>query len=183
MALAPTDTYQLEKGIWSNADFEKMGWHDVVVHAVAFDTEPHELLFDVDYMFAWVDPSPPSESFSFWLAPATLVFHEVWELKIQYDASLGFQLQGIVRGETRLRPHPVPEGRKEECRWTLDGNEGELSFWATGYSQFVRHQPAHHTSQSYSLVERGGISFERSQTPKQPIKITTDNDGASPHRV
>lgn len=177
MALAPTDTYRIEKSVWSDADFEKIGWHDVVVHALAFDTERYELMLDIDYIFAWVEPLPPSQYFSFWLAPVTLVFHNVWELKMQYDASLGFQLQGIVRGEPRIRPHPLQEGRKEEYRWTLDGNEGELSFWATGYSQFTRHAPAHPTTgQSYSLSERGGVSFERPQVPKQPIQPPQTND-------
>ena len=167
MALAPTEIFRLDKSVWSEADFEKMGWHDVVVHALAFDTERHELLLDIDYIFAWVDPFPPSPYFSFWLAPATLVFRDVWEMKMQYDASLGFQLQGIGRGEVRVRPHPHPEGRKEEWRWSLDGNEGELSFWATGCSQFTRLRPTHHASgQSYRLSERGGISFDRTKQPK-----------------
>jgi hypothetical protein len=183
MPLAPTDTYRLQKSVWSDADFEKMGWHDAVIHALAFNTERYELLLDMDYIFAWVDPLPPSPHFSFWLAPTTLVFHYVRELKIQYDASLGLQLQGIIRGEPRILPHPLPEGRREEYRWTLEGNEGELSFWATGYSQFTRHAPAHHTSQSYSFTERGGISFERSPTPKQPIQppqTTTGRGTADP---
>lgn len=166
-ALAPTDTYRLEKNVWSEADFEKMGWQNVVVHALAFDTERHEFLLDIDYIFAWVNPSPPSSYFSFWLAPATLVFRDVWELKVQYNASLGFQLQGIGRTEERIRPHPHPEGRKKEWRWTLDGNEGEFSFWATGYSQFTSRKPAHHASgQSYALTERGGISFDQLQELK-----------------
>jgi hypothetical protein len=166
MALAPTETYRLEKSLWTDADFESMGWHDVVVHAVAFDTEHHELLLDIDYIFAWVDPSPSSQYFSFWLAPSTLVFRDVWEMRIQYEASLGFQLQGIKRTEPRVRPHPLPEGRKEERRWTLDGNEGEISFWAIGYSQFVRQIPKHHREQSFSISERSGVSFDRAESPQ-----------------
>jgi len=166
MALASTETYALEKSVWSEADFEKMGWHDVVVHALAFDTERYELLLDIDYLFAWVDPALPSEYFSFWLAPATMVFRDVWELKIEYEASLGFQLQGITRSEPRFRPHPHAEGRKEERRWTLDSNEGQISFWATGYSLFTRKIPTQHPQQSFSLSERGGISFERLDMPR-----------------
>jgi hypothetical protein len=164
MALAPTDSFRLEKCVWSESDFEHMGWHDVVVHALGFDTGRHELMLDIDYIFAWVDPLPPSPYYSFWLAPATLVFHDVWDLKMQYDASLGFQLQGITRTETRIRPHPLPEGKKEESRWTLEGNEGEISFWATGYTQFTRRLPTHSLSgQSFSLADRLGISFDRPQ--------------------
>jgi hypothetical protein len=161
MALAPSETYRLEKSLWTEADFENMGWHDVVVHALAFDTERYELLLDIDYIFAWVDPSPPAQHFSFWIAPCTLVFRDVWEMNIRYEASLGLQLQGITPSEPRVRPHPLAAGRKEERRWTLDGNEGEISFWSTGYAQFTRRLPTHHVRQSLSLSERGGISFEQ----------------------
>ncbi|WP_083270079.1 hypothetical protein [Lacunisphaera limnophila] len=168
MPLAPTDICRLEKSVWSEADFEKMGWHDVVVHALAFDTERHELLLDIDYIFAWVDPLPPSRYFSYWLSPSTLVFHDAWDLKFDYDSAFGLQLGGIVRREARVRPHPHPEGKKEEWHWNLEGNEGELMFWATGYSQFTRHLPMHHTGQSWSLSERGGVSFEKPKIPKPP---------------
>ena len=166
MALAPSEKYRLEKNLWTEADFEQMGWHDAVVHALAFDTESYELLLDVDYIFAWVDPSPPSQHFSFWIAPSTLVFRDVWDMKIHYEASLGLQLQGINRSEPRVRPHPLPEGRKVERRWTLDGNEGDISFWATGYTQFTRRLPIHQNRHSLSIPARGGISFERVEVPR-----------------
>src|SRR5256885_13243991 len=68
---------------------------------------PRSTLFPYTTLFrsAWVDPAPPSAYFSFWLAPATMVFRDVWELKIEYEASLGFQLQGITRSEPRIRPN------------------------------------------------------------------------------
>jgi hypothetical protein len=31
--------YTPEKWIWTEADFETMGWHDVHVHALAFQTD------------------------------------------------------------------------------------------------------------------------------------------------
>jgi hypothetical protein len=159
MPLAPTDTYRLEKSIWTDSDFDAMGWHDVRIHALAFDLERNEFMLDLDYIFAWVDPLPPSPGFSFWLAPSTLVFHDTWEINIECEISRGFQLQGLQRNEGR---RPSVAGKPEEWRWVLDGNEGQISFWAAGYSQFTRRVPAHHAkSQWYTLVERGGVSFER----------------------
>lgn len=165
MPLSPGEPYRLEKSVWSQADFESMGWHDVVVHSIAFDTEHHRLLLDIDYIFAWVDPLPPSPSFSFWLSPSTLVFDGAWDLKIEYDASLGFQLQEIERSEPRLRPHGDLARKTEEWRWTLEGNEGAISFWASWYRQFTRRSPTHHTQQSLRLDERGGISFDTPEAP------------------
>lgn len=161
MALKPNDPFELRRGIWTEADYDQMGWHDVVIHGVAFDTDAFELLLDIDYMFAWVDPEPPAKHFTFWLSPATLVFRDVWGLKIDYDASLGLQLQDLSRSEPRIRPHPVPEAQQNEFRWVLSANEGELSFWASGFTQYIRREPIRVGKQSFSLVERGGHSFDR----------------------
>ncbi|MGV3662650.1 MAG: hypothetical protein ACO1TE_20875 [Prosthecobacter sp.] len=159
------DIYSLEKNVWTDADFGQMGWHDVVVHALGFDGAGSELLLDLDYLFAWVEPEPPSTCFSFWIAPATLVFHQVWDMKMSYDASLGFQLLEIQRGEERACPHAPPDAPRREWHWTLEGVEGAISFWAGGYTQHTRHRPRHHDSQSLKLVERGGFGFDRPEAP------------------
>jgi len=82
--------YDLEKKIWTEADFSRMGWHDAKVYAMAFfsDTKTfdNELIFDLDYIFQWLNPAPPSPNFSFWIAPCTLVFKNVYRLKIDLDA-------------------------------------------------------------------------------------------------
>jgi hypothetical protein len=166
MALAPTESYRLEKSCWTEADFETMCWHDAAVHAFAFDRERGELLLDIDYILAWVDPSSPTQPFSFWLAPSTLIFRDVGEMKMQYETQNGFQLQGICRSEPRVCIYPPPRGVEVKRRWTLEENGGGISFWAAGYSQFARQLPKHHSRQSFSLSERGGISFERVENPR-----------------
>jgi hypothetical protein len=78
---------QLEKAVWTDADFVTMGWHDATVHAIAFheDEQNAELLLDLDYIVRWIDPEPPAEHLTFLVAPATLVFENVWGL----DGELG----------------------------------------------------------------------------------------------
>lgn len=161
--LKPGEICSLEKSVWNDADFSQMGWHDVVVHALGFDAAGSELLLDLDYLFAWVEPEPPSAYFSFWIAPATLVFQQVWDMKMNYDASLGFQLLEIQRGEERACPH-APS--RQEWHWMLEGVEGHISFWAGGYTQHTRRHPQHHERQSLSLVQRGGFSFDRPESPQ-----------------
>ena len=48
--------YKLEKWIWTEADFDVMGWHDSQIHATAFFPEDFELVLDIDYIFDWVHP-------------------------------------------------------------------------------------------------------------------------------
>ena len=51
------EAYELEKPVWTQDDFEKMGWHDAKVWGMLANTEEYELLFDLDYIFKWVHPT------------------------------------------------------------------------------------------------------------------------------
>ena len=168
MALSPKEQYILEKATWTEADFEKMEWHDVVIHGLSFNLPKYELLFDIDYIFAWVDPEPPSQYFSFWISPATLVFRNVHDLRVEMEASLGLQLQGIERSNERVPRNVDHINDKKEWEWTLDANEGKISFYSTGFTQFTRFAPRHwKKAQSFLLEEREGISFERIEKSKE----------------
>jgi hypothetical protein len=88
--------HSLEKAVWAEADFEQMGWHDVHVHAFAFRPEIFELWLDIDYIFSWVDPHGGETHYSFWVAPATLAFENVYDLKFDIESHDGvLSLQGI----------------------------------------------------------------------------------------
>jgi hypothetical protein len=80
---------QLEKAVWTAADFDRMDWHDARVHAITFHEveQDAELLLDLDYIVRWIDPEPPAEYFSFLVAPATLVFENVWCLEGELGAA------------------------------------------------------------------------------------------------
>ena len=45
--------YQLEKSVWTDHDFEDMGWHDCKLFAISFG-DNFQLLLDIDYIFKWV---------------------------------------------------------------------------------------------------------------------------------
>ena len=84
-----TSKYELEKAIWTEFDFDIMGWHDAPVYGMALfsdsTTLTTELVFDLDYIFEWINPVPPDNCFSFWIAPSTLVFKNITDLAIQTD--------------------------------------------------------------------------------------------------
>ncbi|MDV4012483.1 hypothetical protein BAY06_08330 [Elizabethkingia anophelis] len=42
------------KDIWTDMDFEQMGWHDNYIHAIVFPNENQKLVLDMDYIFKWV---------------------------------------------------------------------------------------------------------------------------------
>lgn len=62
--------------IWTNEDFEEMGWHDSYVHAVSFPTSDNGLSLDLDYLFKWV-VNHETNLFDFWVSPCILTFMDV----------------------------------------------------------------------------------------------------------
>ena len=155
-----TQQHKIEKPVWTEADFEQMGWHDVHVHAVAFRPETFELWLDIDYIFSWVDPQGSETHYSFWVAPATLVFENVYNLKFDIESPDGdMSLQGIERSAASTPRNAVT--KHTEWRWQLDFNEGQMTLRSVGYSQFTRRPPVLVRAQQLTLEQRGGVSFDR----------------------
>ena len=94
----------VEKGTWTDADFEVMGWHDCPIRAVAVDLSEgvKEVALDLDYIVSWIAPEEPGGNFSFWISPATLLFHEVWTFEGDISVPGPFlELDGIEREADR----------------------------------------------------------------------------------
>ncbi len=162
---------RVEKYLWTDDDFDVMGWHDAKVHAVAFDpgdgtsakfvTETDyalerggRLLFDLDYIVEWVQPVPPERHFGFWTSPATLVFENVqWiqggELELR-SASLWLDIADLDESG------PDPSGL---YKLILEGHNFTLKFWGTGFRQYLRQPPVFAAHQHLSLAAHGGFSF------------------------
>jgi hypothetical protein len=54
-------TIPLEKATWTDANFDRMGWHDAALHALPIESSPPypgRLQLDIDYIVKWVAPSP-----------------------------------------------------------------------------------------------------------------------------
>jgi hypothetical protein len=147
---------QLDKSVWTHADFDRMGWHDASVHAVATepgDHDPGRLLIDLDYIVEWVPPTGDETNFGFWVAPATLVFDDAWDLTIDVDlhsTALELDLDDIIRTPGQ------PFGRSI---WTLDGHNFTISVASEGFVQYLRAEPIWSPRQRLDTAQRGRISF------------------------
>src|SRR5690242_20793394 len=89
-------SYNLEKNIWTENDFEQMGWHDAIIYKIAFG---NNLLLDIDYIFQWNQPEIEGLGFTFWIAPATLCFRNVKNLKFDIDVAFdgAFQIEDLEK--------------------------------------------------------------------------------------
>jgi hypothetical protein len=158
----------VEKWIWSDADFEKMGWHDCQVHGIARyekvdrdeekGSEGHfsgvELLLDIDYILKW-DSSDP-KAWTFWVAPSTLVFENVTDFQMKWTGvELHWEMDYIVRKKAQY-----PSGR--DC-WKWEIYTTGMEFLASGYKQYIRRNPVLTPFQYLTWEERGGISFSKQE--------------------
>ena len=152
--------YALEKSVWTEADFEAMGWHDSFVHALAFRPDTFEFLLDIDYILKWIEPGVDGY-YSFWVAPATLVFWNVSDLHIDLEPYTGIEISELKRELAGAPRNAAHIGKSEEWRWTVDSTAGEVTFRAVGYKQYIRRAPQLQKQQALSLSDRGGYSFDR----------------------
>ncbi|NUR93975.1 MAG: hypothetical protein HOV67_01815, partial [Kribbellaceae bacterium] len=127
------------KATWTDADFDEMGWHDCRVHALSVGVRDdgfpwQRVLFDLDYITRWVPPE--DGTFTFWIAPATLVFDEAWDVTADLaPANDLLDLDAVHRlAAPDDRPDPL---------WHLEGHNFDLRLRAPGYTQYLRAEPVH----------------------------------------
>jgi hypothetical protein len=154
---------------WSEADFERLSWHDNHIyglHLQVGDIERgdwrSELVLDIDHIVAWVKGGVRGVQFR--VAPATLTFHHVTDLRLDLDwGDSGFQVninEASIEGITRAQ---VPDQKicldRPYYRWVIATNlprGGKIVFGASGFTQSLRAEPVLQDEQKLSSVGRAG---------------------------
>jgi hypothetical protein len=154
---------ELEKAVWTDDDFERMGWHDATVHGIGFveGEKPWlgRLLLDIDYIVDWLAPHPSSSTFSFQVAPATLVFEEVIGISLNLSAEsvtfgVALQILGIHRSLAKAKALTPTH-----FEYRIRGVDFELHFAAARFHQYLRARPIPSHRQMLSAAQRGQPSF------------------------
>lgn len=141
---------------WSTEDFDSMCWHDVHVHALRFEEGEQgagELVLDIDYILEWLGGKP---QYSFRVAPATLRFHDITDLRISLDyATPSAGMCPFVLGSITREVHMYPNGF-QSLDWllTVDWPHGEITFKSAGFTQELAGPEVITTGQSLSPAER-----------------------------
>ncbi len=155
MAIANTD-----------ADFDRLSWHDCHIHALAFrvgDVDAGDwtrgLVFDIDFIVEWLCGVDSRTQFR--VAPATLTFHGVTDLKITIDwGDSGFQNSlhevsiGGIRRQVIQDQRVYLERPYYEWRIQLNWPTGEVRFGAVGFTQKLRAEAVLTETQRLSLSQR-----------------------------
>lgn len=142
------EKYHLEKWIWDQDDFETMGWHDNPIYAMSFEDD---VMFDLDYLFKWVQPLLPRTNYWFWISPATLLFKQPTRLEI--DIELDF-VNGI---EINMITKEVVNGK---TNYIIEAQEGRIRIQTEEFTQIIRRPPTLQITQCLPILERGQICFD-----------------------
>jgi hypothetical protein len=151
----------------TEAAFERLSWHDNHVYGlylslgdVARGDWRSDLILDIDHIVEWVCGVDGRARFR--VAPATLTFHHVTDLRLDVAwASTGFQV-GL---------HPISIGTIERAlvedqkicfdrpyyAWRIEANwpqGGAISFGASGFTQVLRAEPVLMNEQWLSPLDR-----------------------------
>ncbi len=125
------------KELWTDAEFDEMGWHDCRIYSLQFPNKEFQLKLEIDYIFRW--EKLPDGSFRFWVSPCELVFQNVSGFKAEVDFKNYMQL--FIMELKRDNPHPSPNGQVTLWDYEIDCDNGRICFTATGFEQLVREQP------------------------------------------
>jgi len=155
-------TYKLEKSIWTEKDFDQMGWHDNRIYQISV-TE--DLALNIDYIFQWNKPELEGLSFTFWVAPATLVFKKTQNLSFDLDTAFDstIEIQDIER-----------EILENDTLRIIITHQGNFQFISEGFQQFIRQEPFFQFGQTISFLGRFGRSVEQTTTQSNPNRFRDD---------
>jgi hypothetical protein len=141
--------YELKKWIWTEKDFDAMGWHDATIYGVRLG---QDLELDIDYILQWNQPEIDGFCFTFWISPATLIFHRPKDLSFELTQTFDNKWLEIEDIEREVTNNAI--------RWTIITRQGDLSFNANGFQQIIRRKPSFQIGQSIPYDERGGFNFD-----------------------
>jgi hypothetical protein len=136
---------------------EDWSWHDDWIHGfVLREPQPDrqlwhsELVLDIDHIVEWVKPEPGSSFIRVRIAPATLVFHDVSDLRMAIDFARHWPGNLILLPTIHFIGAGPPTSSHEGYRgpprypWRVVMNEppeGEIAFVATGFTLTLRAEP------------------------------------------
>jgi len=147
-------------------DFAPHFWHDNQIHGLALRTaDPDrddwtsDLILDIDHIVEWVKTE---DRVQFRVAPATLTFHGVTDLKLAWDNlvpgyQVGISLPWIMRIDREAVEEQTVHLDRPYYAWRIvfaSPPGGEISFGAWGYTQELRKEPVLQDEQGLTFKER-----------------------------
>ena len=153
----------------TDSDFESLSWHDNIVYGLRLDVGDakrgnwrSDLILDIDHIVEWVRAEPAEMRFR--VAPATLTFHNVTDLRIAVDfGDSGGQIMMNELSIATIMREAIADQKtcldRTYYRWLIELNlprGGEIAFGASGLTQDLRADPVFLEDQRFSVLDRPG---------------------------
>lgn len=131
---------------WGDTDFEKMSWHDCIIHSISFPSDNLLLKLDIDYILEW-KLIKQTNLYQFKVAPALLVFKNVLGLKIDLDFEqyIGLYINNITRKNKQL----CPDNESYDWDYEIETDRGKIVFNSSGFIQTLKAEPQTGNSQIF----------------------------------
>ena len=148
-------------------DFDQLSWHDNHLYGIHFSIGDaslgdwrSDLVLDIDHIVEWVCGTDGRTRFL--VAPATLTFHDVTDLKIDiFWGDSGFRVALHEASIAGIGRSQVADQRicldRPYFRWLIETNwpsEGKVVFGASGFTQVLRAEPILAEEQKLSPAAR-----------------------------
>ena len=156
----------------THSDFCSTSWHDNFIYGISISIgDIHagdwrsDLVFDIDHIVEWVAGTGDRPRFR--VAPATLLFHHVTDLKLAIDwGSSGYQTALHEASIDQVARVQIFDQKicldRPYYHWQITMNfpaGGEISFGASGYTQTLRSGPVLQDEQKLSPRIRAPFSL------------------------
>jgi len=157
-----------------SAPASELSWHDNLIYGIHLQSaDPDrgiwrsDLVLDIDHIVEWI--CGEDRQVRFLVAPATLVFNDVTDLRIDVDfGSIGprmnineLSIAQIVREPVE---RPAAAGAPPHYAWRIELNlpqGSEIAFGASGYTQTLRSEPQLIDQQSLPADTRAPLILPR----------------------
>ena len=146
---------QVKERYTSGSDLDQVGFHDCHVSGVRWDSSGFEVVFELDYIVEWVEPSPGERGYRFWVSPAELRFSDVDDFRLELawtGLALDCSIQDLHRREKRTTPNGNVQWRWE---FELAVPQGTIALWATGFELRIQRPPTLSATQEFFRRGRG----------------------------
>jgi hypothetical protein len=142
--------------VLKTSDFENMHWHDNAIHAIRLleNYSCGDLVLDIDYIAEWL--APLNNVYSFKVASADLMFHNVSNLIISVNyATPNAAVQPMIIREIHREAVTFPNGYFTFA-WNIELNwpSGFITFNSSEFTQSLRMEPIIYDAQYLPLSER-----------------------------
>jgi hypothetical protein len=151
---------------YTETDFEQLSWHDCHLWGLAFRAGDandlvSELVLDIDFIVEWLC-GVDGKATVFRVAPASLVFHDVTDLRIGIDwGAIGFPVAISPASVETIERECVPDRMVYPARpyyhWQIRFSwppGAEIVFKSVGFTQTLRAEPVVSETQHLLLRQR-----------------------------